>query len=81
MNKISHPNCGHDPKDCRITTTVKSQPIPINWQPIMNGIGVVVNHEQSVTVMEYKCSVCHAEWTMTGSIGNMKIESRKMPNA
>lgn len=62
---MQHPDCERDPSECRITYGSALMGEPIEWTPVYDGNGTLVNSDPNVMVRTASCSVCGQTWTIT----------------
>lgn len=73
---IRHPNCEHTESDCRIVHKHWVDN-PIEWAPIYDGAGAMINQDPNKHVHELSCATCSRSWQVITEHG----ESRTVDKA
>jgi len=73
-----HPNCSRDPAECRIRV-LNSVVTAIEWAPVYDGHGVMMNRDPNTATTEKICDTCNAHWNEVHSGGEVTIETQRDP--
>jgi hypothetical protein len=58
----AHPDCTHDPAECRVSVTTSVAQPPIEWTPVYDGTGRMTNADPNTFVTTASCTVCDMAW-------------------
>jgi hypothetical protein len=62
--------CLRDASDCRISTTSTVKQPAIDWSPVFDGKGGMVNSDPNTFIVTYTCATCMTSWSTETTGGN-----------
>lgn len=77
---LSREGCSLDPSECRISSSSAIKQPAIEWSPIFDGTGAMVNSDPNTIVVTYTCTACLMTWS-TETTGGVTISVTPLPTS
>ena len=73
---MKHPDCLHDDTECTISTVSGVKQPLIEWSPIYNGAGEMVNRDPNTFITTSTCTMCNMRWETSTTEGVTTVGER-----
>ena len=76
---MPHPECPSDPADCRIRMVGARMATAMDWTPVYDGNGVMLNSDPNTYTNDFACDACGGEWTEERTGGDTVVTTKTAP--